>query len=123
MASVFPSLEGLLDKVKSHTGTDLIEKPEPLLSKALRRVELLLDANGTGDNTTVNAERSKSTNWGLILKDTLEFLQSHKELIRDGRGQASRVAEDLGVLIDIAHTKASKDGVDDKSYLVSADLV
>ncbi|THX71700.1 hypothetical protein D6D04_09409 [Aureobasidium pullulans] len=118
MASVFPSLEGLLDKVKSHMGTDLIEKPEPLLSKALERFELLLDVNGTGDDTTVNAERSKSTNWGLILKDTLEFLQSHKELIQDGRGQASRVAEDLGVLIDIAHTKASKDGVDDKSYLM-----
>jgi hypothetical protein len=115
---MFPSLKDLLDNVKSHLGTDLIERPEPLLSKVLGRFENLLGANGTGDNTTANAERSKSTNWGLILRDTVDFLQSHKELIQDGRSQAFRVADDLGVLIDIAHTKAAEEGVDDKSYLM-----
>ena len=53
---------------------------------------------------------------------TVDFLHDHKGLIQDGKSQALRIDEDVRVLIDIAHTKVRKEGIDDKGYLVGFPL-
>jgi hypothetical protein len=116
--SLFPNLKEFRDIVKSHVGSDSTEKSEPLLSKVLSRFDSVLSNLGDDDNTTKTAKREQSTNWGLLLKDTVEFLQSHKGLIQDVQSQTLRIDEDIRVLIDIAHTKAVKEGTDDNQYLV-----
>jgi hypothetical protein len=120
MTSIIPNLKELVDIIKSHIGSDLIAKPEPIFSGVIGRFESILGhVNGTKeDNTTAAAERAESTDWGLLLTDTIDFLHAHKGLIQDGKSQALRIDDDIGVLIDIAHTKVTGDGLEDKSYLV-----
>lgn len=48
----------------------------------------------------------------------LDFLQAHKDLIQDEKSQALRIDENIRVLIDAAHSKISKEGIDDSGYLV-----
>lgn len=106
--------------VKSHIGSDITEKSEPLLSMVLGRFDSIL-GNETEemDNTAINADREGSTSWGLLLKDTVDFLLKNQSLILDGQSQALRIDENIRVLIDVVHTKVGKEGIDDKSYLVS----
>jgi hypothetical protein len=122
MSSFIPNLKELSDIVKSHAGSDLTEKSEPILSAVLGRFDSILGSLGAGkgvDNTIEAAVREKSTDWGLLLKDTADFLQTHKNLVQDGQSQALRIDEDIRVLIDVVHTKVAKGGIDDKGYLVS----
>jgi hypothetical protein len=115
--SIFPSLKEFRDIVKSHVGSDFTEKSEPLLSKVLGRFDSILSNLGDDDNTIEAAKRKKSTDWGLLLKDTVDFLQNHKGLIQDVQSQALRIDEDIRLLLDIAHTKVAKGGIDDE-YLM-----
>jgi len=105
----------------------LTEKSEPLLSKVLSRFDSILSTFGGGgggddDITTEAVKREKSTDWALLLKDTVDFVEKHRGLIQDGKSQALRIDEDVRVLIDIAHTKVRKEGIDDKGYLVGFPL-
>jgi len=121
MSSFIPNLKELSDIVKSHAGSDLTEKSEPILSAVLGRFDSILGSLGAGkgvDNTIEAAVREKSTDWGLLLKDTADFLQTHKNLVQDGQSQALRIDEDIRVLIDVVHTKVAKGGIDDKGYLM-----
>jgi hypothetical protein len=124
MASIFPSLKGLLDIIKSHIGFGLIDEPEPLLTNLISRFNSILGiTNGEKiDNTIEAAKREKSTDWGLLLKDTVDYLLSNKGLIQDGKSQALRIDDDIGVLIDLAHTKVADEGLNDKSYLVGISI-
>lgn len=117
----FPILSTLgefRDIVKSHVSSDSIEKSVPLLSKVLGRFDSILSTFGGEDNTTEAAESEKSTDWSLLLKDTVDFVETHKGLIQDGKSQALRIDEDVRVIIDVANTQAMQEGVNDKGYLV-----
>lgn len=119
---VLSTLKEFRDKVKSHVGSDSTEKSEPLLSKVLGRFDSILSTFGDDDNTAEAAKREKFTDWGLLLKDAVEFLENNKGLIQDGKSQALRIDEDVRVLIDVANTKALKEGINDKTYLVGHPL-
>lgn len=119
---ILSTLGELRDIVKSHVGSDSTEKSESLLSTVLGRFDSILGTFGGDDITTETAKREKSTNWGLLLKDTVDFVEANKGLIQDGTSQALRIDEDIRVLIDIAHTQVLKEGINDKSYLVGFPL-
>lgn len=117
----FPILSTLgefRDIVKSHVSSDSIEKSVPLLSKVLGRFDSILSTLGGEDNTTEAAESGKSTDWSLLLKDTVDFVETHKGLIQDGKSQALRIDEDVRVIIDVANAQAMQEGINDKGYLV-----
>lgn len=116
--SIFPNLKKFRDLVKSHVGSDLTEKSEPLFSKVLNRFDSILSNLGDQDEPIEAANRKVSTNWGLLLEDTVDFLQNHKGLLQDVQSQTLRIDEDIGILIDVAHTKVLKGGIDDNKYLV-----
>ena len=120
---ILSTLGELRDIVKSHVGSDSTEKSEPLLSAILSRFDSVLGTVDGDDDTTENINREKSTNWGLLLQDTIEFVEAHRDLIKDGTSQALRIDEDIRVLIDIAHSQVQKEGVNDKGYLVCFPLV
>lgn len=120
---LFSAIKGLRDIVLSHLGSDTTKKSAPVLHTVLSRFNSIL--GGTvpavnGDDETAEAlKREKSTDWGLLLTDTLDFVEAHKGLLQDGTSQVLKVDQDIRVLIDIAHSQVTKDGVNDKSYLVS----
>ncbi|KAK7230147.1 hypothetical protein V2G26_002317 [Clonostachys chloroleuca] len=116
--SIFPNLKKFRDLVKSHVGSDLTEKSEPLLSKVLNRFDSILSNLGDQDEPIEAANRKVSTNWGQLLEDAVDFLQNNKGLLQDVQSQTLRVDEDIGILIDIAHTKVLKGGIDDNKYLM-----
>jgi hypothetical protein len=117
--SLFSALKGLRDIVASHLGSESTKKSEPLLHTVLGRFDSVLGGAVAGeDETTEAVKREKSTDWGLLLTDTLDFIDAHKGLIQDGTSQALKVDQDIRILIDIAHTQATKGGVNDKTYLV-----
>jgi hypothetical protein len=118
MSSLIPTLRDFRNMVKSHVGSDSTESSEPSLSKLLGRFDLILGNFSDDDNTNETAEREKSTNWGLLLKDTVDFLQKHKGLIQDRQSQTLRINEDIRLLIDLAHAKVMKEGIDDNGYMV-----
>jgi len=120
---ILSTLGKLRDIVKSHVGSESTEKSEPLLSAILSRFDSVLGTFGGDDDTAEDVNREKSTNWGLLLKDTVEFVEAHKGLVKDGTSQALRIDEDIRVLIDIAHSQVQKEGVNDKGYLVCFPLV
>lgn len=122
--SIFPSLKGLRDVVMSHVGSDVTETSEPLIAKVLGRFDLILgypNSNNVG-NKTVPVKRNVSTNWGLLLKDTIDFLQSNKGLLKDVQSQAFRVDQDIRLLIEVIHSKAAKGGLDDE-YVVGSSVL
>lgn len=128
MSSLLPSptlstLHGFRDIFRSRVGSDLTEKSEPVLSEVLDRFDSILGTYADDDNATEAAKREKSTNWVLLLNDMVEFLEAHTGLIRDGKSQALRIDEDIGILIEIAHTKALREGINDQSYLVCFPLL
>ncbi|KAK7219323.1 hypothetical protein V2G26_007326 [Clonostachys chloroleuca] len=116
--SIFPNLKKFRDLVKSHVGSDLTEKSEPLLSKVLNRFDSILSNLGDQDEPIEAANRKVSTNWGQLLEDAVDFLQNNKGLLQDVQSQTLRIDEDIGILIDIAHTKVLKGGIDDNKYLM-----
>lgn len=123
MSSILPTpinttLQEFRDLVRSGVGSDLSRKSEPGLYKVLGRFDSILGTNGDDDNATETTKREKSTDWVLLLSDAIDFLEKNMGLIRDGKSQALRIDEDIGIFIDIAHTKALKEGINDKSYLV-----
>lgn len=118
--STFANLKEFRDIVRSHVDSDLAEKSDPLVSKILGRFDSILGNpgdDGDEDNTMEAARRKKSTNWSLLLKDVIDFLQSHKGLIQDVQSQSLRIDEDIRLLIDIAHSRAGNGGLDDE-YIV-----
>ena len=116
---LFSAIKGLRDIVLSHVGSGPAKKFAPLHT-VLGRFDSILGVTVPGDDETTDAaKREKSTDWGLLLKDTLDFVEAHKGLIQDTTSQGLRVDQDITVLIDIAHSEVTKDGVNDKSYLVS----
>lgn len=116
---VFSALKGLRDLVWSHIGSESTKKSEPILHTVLGRFESVLGGTVPGDDeTTEAAKRSKSTDWALLLTDTLDYVEKHLSLVQDGTSQALKVDQDVRVLIDVAHSQVTNDGINDKSYLV-----
>lgn len=116
--SIFPNLKEFRDLVQSHVGSDLTEKSEPLLSKVLGRFDSILSNVSSGDNPIEATKRKVSTDWDLLLNDSVDFLEGHKALLQDTQSQTLRVGEDIGILLDIAQTKVLKGGIPDDKYLV-----
>lgn len=116
--SVLHNLNEFRGLIKSHIGSDLNDKPEPLLSTVLGHFDSILGIGGDSDNTTEATKRKESTNWSLLLQDTLDFLQAHKGLIQDAESQSLRIDEDVKILLDVIQTKAVKGGINDNEYLV-----
>ena len=114
---ILTTLGEFRDMIQGHIGSDITARTEPLLSGVLNRLDSLLGTHVT-DNTVEAADRKKTTDWGLLLKDTVAFLEEHKDLIQDGSSQALKINEDIRVIIDVAQSQASMDGVNDKEYLV-----
>lgn len=117
--SVLHNLDEFRGLIKSHIGSDLNEKPEPLLSSVLGHFDSILSNGGDKDNTIEATKRNGSTNWGLFLQDTIGFLQSHKGLIQDVESQSLRIDEDIKILLNVIQSQVAKEGINDNEYLVS----
>lgn len=128
MSSLLPTpilstLQEFRDIVRSHAGSDLTRKSEPTLSKVLDRFDSIIGNSGADDHATEATEREKSTDWFVLLNDAVGFLEKNMGLIREGKSQALRIDEDIGIFIDIARTKVLKQGINDKTYLVCFPLL
>lgn len=117
--SILNSLSDLSVLIKSHIGSDLTAKSEPLLTNVLGHFDSVLGTGGHTDNTIEAAKRKESTDWELLLQDTVDFLHSHKGLIQDAQSQKLRIDEDIRILLDVIQTKVANGGVNDNEYLVS----
>lgn len=78
--------------------------------------------NGTSahdpeDETAEAADRNKSSSLHLLLKDTIEFIGNQSGLIKDGISQVPRLGQDLNLVLDLIHTRAINEGLNDKEYL------
>jgi hypothetical protein len=118
--SVLNSLSTFRGLIKSHIGSDITAKSDPLLSNVLDHFDSVLSNGGNTDNTIEAAKRNESTDWGLLLQDTVDFLHGHKGLIQDVQSQNLRIDQDIKVLLDVIQTKAANGGVNDNEYLVSS---
>jgi hypothetical protein len=117
--SVLRSLNDFRGLIKSHIGSDLTVESEPRLSNVLGHFDSILGNVGDGDNTIEAAKRKESTDWGLLLQDTVDFLRSRKGLIQDAQSQTLRIDEDIRILLDVIQTKVMKEGgINDNEYLV-----
>ncbi|PCG90846.1 heme peroxidase [Penicillium occitanis (nom. inval.)] len=103
--------------IKCSVGGDATEESDSTLHGLLNRFNSIL-ALGGGDNTTNAVKRESSAPWSTLLTDIFDFLEKNISLLSDEKSQALRIHEDIGILIDIAHTKALKEGINDKSYLM-----
>jgi hypothetical protein len=116
--SVLNSLSTFRGLIKSHIGSDITAKSDPLLSNVLDHFDSVLSNGGNTDNTIEAAKRNESTDWGLLLQDTVDFLHGHKGLIQDVQSQNLRIDQDIKVLLDVIQTKAANGGVNDNEYLM-----
>jgi hypothetical protein len=117
--SVLRSLDDFRGLIKSHIGSDLTAESEPRLSNVLGHFDSILGNVGEEDNTIEAAKRKESTDWGLLLQDTVDFLQSRKGLIQDAQSQTLRIDEDIRILLDVIQSKVMKEGdINDNEYLV-----
>lgn len=116
--SVLNSLSIFRGLIKSHIGSDITAKSDPLLSNVLDHFDSLLSNGGNTDSTIEAAKRNESTDWGLLLQDTVDFLHGHKGLIQDVQSQNLRIDQDIKVLLDVIQTKAANGEVNDNEYLM-----
>ena len=61
--------------------------------------------------------------WSTLLTDIFDFFKKNISRLSDEKSRAFRIHEDIGILIDIVHTKALREGINDKSYLVRYSVI
>ncbi|KAL5333992.1 heme peroxidase [Aspergillus crustosus] len=113
MSSFFSDLKEFRNIVKSYVGSDLTKTREHMLFKVLDRFDSVLGDSPDSIDATEPATSDKHTDWGLLLKGALDFLEDHRGLLQDAASQRFRIDENIRLLIDLAHVRISKGLVDD----------
>ncbi|CEL00401.1 hypothetical protein ASPCAL00004 [Aspergillus calidoustus] len=112
MSSFLSDLKEFRDILQAYAGSGSVPKQENILSSLLSRCDsvILVVADEDGTKAT-NGEMS--TDWALLQKDCLDYLESHQTLLQSAQSEAYKIAEAI-ILLEIAHEKVTNRGIDDK---------
>ncbi|KAL2851638.1 hypothetical protein BJX68DRAFT_265884 [Aspergillus pseudodeflectus] len=118
MSSFLSDLKEFRDILQAYAGSGSVPKQENIFSSLLSHcdsvIHIVTDEDGT---KATNGEMS--TDWALLLKDCLDYLESHQTLLQSAQSEAYKIAEDIRLLLEIAHEKVTNRGIDDKWNLAN----